>query len=55
VKRGWKGVIEFSGDSVRPGLNLWPNPGGDFEIMKQIKHMFDPEGLLNRGRLYRLL
>lgn len=55
VKRGWKGVIEFSADSVKPGLSLWPNPGGDFEIMKQIKHMFDPEGLLNRGRLYRLL
>jgi FAD/FMN-containing dehydrogenase len=37
---------------VKPGLALWPAPGGDFEIMKRIKQMFDPEGLLNRGRLY---
>jgi len=55
LKRDWKGVVEFSGDSAKPNLSLWPNPGGDFAIMKQIKHMFDPEGLLNRGRLYGLL
>lgn len=52
VKRGWKGVIEFSSEAVKPGLNLWPEPGGDFAIMKEIKHMFDPGNLLNRGRLY---
>ncbi len=52
VKRGWRAVAEFSAESVKPGLTLWPAPGGDFEIMKRIKHMFDPEGLLNRGRLY---
>jgi FAD/FMN-containing dehydrogenase len=34
---------------------LWPAPGPDFELMKRIKHMFDPEHLLNRGRLYRQL
>jgi FAD/FMN-containing dehydrogenase len=55
VKRGWKGVIEFSGDAAKRDLKLWPEPGGDFEIMKKIKHMFDPEGLLNSGRLYGLL
>jgi glycolate oxidase FAD binding subunit len=52
VKRGWNGVIEFSTESVKPGLELWPNPGGDFAIMKQVKQMFDPGNLLNRGRLY---
>lgn len=65
MKRGWKGVVEFSGDGARPGLALWPDalaakpggdfaimPGGDFAIMKEIKRMFDPEGLLNRGRLF---
>jgi glycolate dehydrogenase FAD-binding subunit len=26
--------------------------GGGFEMMKQVKEMFDPEHLLNRGRLY---
>jgi glycolate oxidase FAD binding subunit len=52
VKRGWHAAVEFSAESVKPGLTLWPSPGGDFEIMKRIKQMFDPEGLLNRGRLY---
>jgi glycolate oxidase FAD binding subunit len=52
VKRGWKGVVEFAAESARPNLTLWPEPGGDFAIMREVKHMFDPENLLNRGRLY---
>jgi glycolate oxidase FAD binding subunit len=52
VRRGWKGVIEFSSESVKPNLDLWPEPGGDFAIMREIKRMFDPGNLLNRGRLY---
>ena len=52
VKRRWKGVVEFSSASARPNLTLWPDPGGDFAIMKEIKRMFDPENLLNRGRLF---
>lgn len=56
IKRGWKGVIEFAGPGGNAGatdaLVRWPAPGGDFEIMKGVKKMFDPEGLLNRGRLY---
>jgi FAD/FMN-containing dehydrogenase len=24
----------------------------DFAMMKKVKEMFDPQGLLNRGRLY---
>lgn len=52
VKKGWKGVVEFASESARPGLTLWPEPGGDFAIMKEIKSMFDPGNLLNRGRLY---
>jgi glycolate oxidase FAD binding subunit len=55
AKRGWKGVVEFSPDSAKRSLTLWPDPGADFEIMKGIKRMFDPEGLLNSGRLYGLL
>ena len=56
VKRGWSGVIEFAAPGVdRAGLVLWPAPGADFEIMKGIKKMFDPEGLLNSGRLYNLI
>src|SRR5580658_6808617 len=52
VKRGWKVVVEFSSESARPNMTLWPEPGGDFAIMKEIKRMFDPQNLLNRGRLY---
>jgi len=52
VKRGWKAVVEFSSESARANLTLWPEPGGDFAIMKEIKRMFDPENLLNRGRLF---
>jgi glycolate oxidase FAD binding subunit len=56
AKHNWKGVIEFAGPRVnRSELALWPSPGGDFEIMKKIKNMFDPEGLLNRGRLHNLI
>lgn len=51
----WKAVIEFSPESKKTSLELWPAPGGDFEIMKRVKHLFDPGNLLNRGRLYRLL
>jgi glycolate oxidase FAD binding subunit len=52
VKRGWKAVVEFSSESARPSMTLWPEPGCDFAIMKEIKRMFDPQNLLNRGRLY---
>lgn len=55
VRRGWKAVIEFAPDDQRSKLDLWPAPGRDFEMMKKIKNMFDPNYLLNRGRLFRLL
>ena len=51
--RGWKLVAEFSPEPRPDQLELWPSPGSDFEVMKRVKQMFDPDGLLNRGRLYR--
>jgi glycolate oxidase FAD binding subunit len=50
-------VVEFAPRDFREkaGLEnavLWPQPGNDFAMMKKIKQMFDPQGLLNRGRLY---
>jgi glycolate oxidase FAD binding subunit len=54
-------VVEFAPPAFReggglPGRDLWPQlspqPGSDFAMMKKIKEMFDPQGLLNRGRLY---
>ena len=53
--RDWKAVIEFASGEDKPGLNLWPSPGGDFEIMHRVKRLFDPGIVLNRGRLYRLI
>ena len=50
---GVNAVIEFAPDSARNRLELWPNPGTDFAIMEKVKRMFDPDLLLNRGRLYR--
>jgi glycolate oxidase FAD binding subunit len=47
-----KSVIEFAPLEFRQQNELWPQPGNDFAMMKQIKNMFDPQGLLNRGRLY---
>jgi FAD/FMN-containing dehydrogenase len=52
---GCKAVIEFAPEGSRRKLDLWPSPGGDFEIMQRVKHLFDPRNLLNRGRLYRLI
>jgi glycolate oxidase FAD binding subunit len=50
--RDCKAVIEFAPEASKPTLELWPAPGADFEIMRRVKHMFDPSNLLNRGRLY---
>ena len=55
VERTHNAIIEFAPEDRKPKLNLWPTPGPDFELMKRIKDMFDPEHLLNRGRLYRQL
>jgi glycolate oxidase FAD binding subunit len=55
ARRGWKAVIEYAPDEQRAELDLWPAPGNDFDMMKRIKNLFDPNHLLNRGRLFRLL
>jgi glycolate oxidase FAD binding subunit len=47
-----KGVIEYAPEVMKRSLDLWPNPGNDFPMMKKIKQMFDPKNLLNVGRLY---
>ena len=47
-----KSVVEFAPPSVRETGELWPEPGDDFAMMKKVKEMFDPQYLLNRGRLY---
>ncbi len=54
-KQPWRSVIEFAPEAEKARLDLWPSPGTDFAMMKKIKHLFDPQNLLNHGRLYRLL
>jgi glycolate oxidase FAD binding subunit len=53
--RPWRCVMEFTPDSKKDGTTLWPTPGDDFGMMKNVKRMFDPKNLLNHGRLYRLI
>jgi glycolate oxidase FAD binding subunit len=52
VKKGWKAVVEFAPELQKLTLELWPSPGNDFPLMQRVKQMFDPQHLLNRGRLY---
>ncbi len=47
-----RSVVEFAPQTVREAAELWPEPGSDFAMMKKVKEMFDPQFLLNRGRLY---
>ncbi len=50
-EHGWKAIMEFAPED-RAALNLWPKPGNDLGVMEQVKLKFDPDRLLNRGRLY---
>jgi glycolate oxidase FAD binding subunit len=50
--RGWKSVMEFAPENRKRSFDLWPAPGGDLELMRRVKGLFDPGNLLNRGRLY---
>jgi glycolate oxidase FAD binding subunit len=45
-------VIEYSPVEWKRTAELWPRPGGDLEIMRRVKKLFDPGNGLNRGRLY---
>jgi FAD/FMN-containing dehydrogenase len=50
--RGWKVSVEAAPEQHKPGLAMWEPRAGEFEIMERIKGMFDPQRLLNPGRLY---
>jgi glycolate oxidase FAD binding subunit len=57
AEKGWSIVVEFAPDEIRTQKELWlvrPNEAAmsAFDIMKRVKHMFDPGNLLNRLRLY---
>ncbi len=48
----WRCAIEMAPLAEKSSLDQWPSPGDDFEMMKNVKRMFDPGNLLNHGRLY---
>jgi glycolate oxidase FAD binding subunit len=50
--QGWHGVVEAAPPHTCSGVERWPNPATDFEVMKKIKQLLDPANLLNPGRLY---
>jgi FAD/FMN-containing dehydrogenase len=45
-------LIEYGPAVATPNLTYWPETDSSFPIMQRIKKMFDPNCLLNRGRLY---
>lgn len=51
VARAGNGVTYIHREQGPPA-DPWPNPGSSFSVMERIKHLLDPSGLLNQGRLY---
>ncbi len=57
AEHGWSAVVEHAPEEVRSARDLWfsPSCGAEsttFAMMKKVKHLFDPNALLNRSRLY---
>ena len=50
--QGHAAVVEFAPESLKSQLDQWPAPGAGLDTMRRIKRLFDPENLLNVGRLY---
>jgi glycolate oxidase FAD binding subunit len=56
-QNGRSAVVEYAPAEIRESRDLWqlddsPRGVDSFAIMKKVKQMFDPHGLLNRSRLY---
>ena len=57
TERGWGAAVEYAPDEIRSAKELWFSPAcgpesAGFAMMKKVKHMFDPNAVLNRSRLY---
>jgi glycolate oxidase FAD binding subunit len=48
----WSRVVEWCGPEMKTQVDLWPAAGEDFAWMERLKLLFDPQRLLNPGRLY---
>jgi glycolate oxidase FAD binding subunit len=49
---GASAVLEAGPQQERQRRELWPAPGDDLPLMREMKALFDPRNLLNPGRLY---
>jgi glycolate oxidase FAD binding subunit len=47
-----KALMEFGPEHRDPSLVMWPEVDSGFAIMQNVKKMFDPQHLLNAGRMY---
>jgi FAD/FMN-containing dehydrogenase len=45
-------LIEFGPAAANGNITYWPQTDSSFPLMQRIKNMFDPQHLLNPGRLY---
>lgn len=50
TRRGGALILERAPEVVRATLDAWGTPTGGLELMRALKHRFDPEGRLNPGR-----
>ncbi|MBL8233768.1 MAG: FAD-binding oxidoreductase [Bryobacterales bacterium] len=47
-----RAVMEFGPEHREPSLVMWPEVDSSFALMEKVKKMFDPDHLLNLGRMY---
>ena len=43
-------VVECCPAELKAEIDVWGPPGDDFEIMRKLKHAWDPKGILSPGR-----
>lgn len=43
-------VIERCSPEMKTRIDVWGRPGSDFEIMRKLKQVWDPKGILSPGR-----
>lgn len=43
-------VIERCAPEIKKRVDIWGAPGNDFEIMRKVKQVWDPKGILSPGR-----
>ena len=43
-------MVECCPAELKAEIDVWGPPGDDFEIMRKLKHAWDPKGILSPGR-----